>query len=501
MKKIISLLIGLIIVFAACVPAFATDSVTLSGNATASNITQGEQLTITYSVSECTLKSMALSFSYDANAFEVVSGKWLMSGTIMADVFKQPNKAVAAFGEETTVNGPVFELVLKAKDTGSTGNSSVSANPEIKISTTVIPSTGASSQVKVVCKTHTFGEWAQATAPNCIETGSEKRTCSACGTEETRNIDALGHNMSEWEITTEATCDANGQRTRKCLTEGCDTVEIEEIKATGHKFDKWAESKEATCTEKGEQKRVCSVCKKEETKAVKALGHDFEDPTIVKEATISTTGLMKGKCKRCDKTTEEVIPCNATDKATGITVEAEKGTFKNGTELDFTEIKETDPEYSEIQKIIGDRGGNITAYNIAFKNNGTAATINGRFTLNMPIPTGMTTDDIAVYFIDDNGVLTEKEFDIVDKKTIDVNATKAGKYIILDTSVDGEDIKDEDQAPETDIKPEKDEEEKENLTTGFEETPARGNLRWFILILIVLVIIIVVIIIILMRRR
>lgn len=40
---------------------------------------------------------------------------------------------------------------------------------------------------------HSFGDWAQVTAPTCTEKGKEERVC-ACGEKEERDVDALGHN-------------------------------------------------------------------------------------------------------------------------------------------------------------------------------------------------------------------------------------------------------------------------------------------------------------------
>ncbi|MGM9663745.1 MAG: leucine-rich repeat protein, partial [Eubacteriales bacterium] len=40
---------------------------------------------------------------------------------------------------------------------------------------------------------HDFGEWTQTKAPTCTEKGEEKRTCNNCGSSETRDVAALGH--------------------------------------------------------------------------------------------------------------------------------------------------------------------------------------------------------------------------------------------------------------------------------------------------------------------
>jgi len=53
------------------------------------------------------------------------------------------------------------------------------------------------------------------TQPTCTAQGSRKHTC-ACGHEKTVDIPALGHDWGEWEVTTEATSEADGVETRTC---------------------------------------------------------------------------------------------------------------------------------------------------------------------------------------------------------------------------------------------------------------------------------------------
>ncbi len=44
---------------------------------------------------------------------------------------------------------------------------------------------------------HSFGEWAEVTAPTCTEEGKEERTCD-CGEKETRALNALGHSFGDF---------------------------------------------------------------------------------------------------------------------------------------------------------------------------------------------------------------------------------------------------------------------------------------------------------------
>ena len=122
--------------------------------------------------------------------------------------------------------------------------------------------------VKVICAEGNHrGSWTVVKAPTCTESGTEKRVCSACGTEETRTVKALGHTFGEWMVT-----------------------------------------KKATCTEAGSQKRVCSVCQTEETQTIKALGHKFGGWTITKPATSTSSGLRTRSCSVCGAVDTQVIP-------------------------------------------------------------------------------------------------------------------------------------------------------------------------------------------------
>ena len=98
------------------------------------------------------------------------------------------------------------------------------------------------------CTEHTYGEWTTVTPESCTEKGLEKRVCSNCSFEETREIEA-SHNWKSWETTTPATCLVDGEKTRECRE--CDATETEAIKAQGHVKEVTTEAKEPTLTAPG----------------------------------------------------------------------------------------------------------------------------------------------------------------------------------------------------------------------------------------------------------
>ena len=115
------------------------------------------------------------------------------------------------------------------------------------------------------------------------------------------------HAFGEWTVVKEATCGADGEKTRSCE---CGTAEKEVIPATGtHTYGDWYTTLEPTCVDKGEQTRSCSACGKKETKEVSATGeHNYGNWVVVKEATQDTEGLKEHSCNDCSKTESQVIP-------------------------------------------------------------------------------------------------------------------------------------------------------------------------------------------------
>ena len=69
------------------------------------------------------------------------------------------------------------------------------------------------------------------------------------------------HDYGDWTVAKEATCEAEGLRTRKCV--GCDETEQETIPATGHSYGIFHSETAATCKEAGVKGHYeCSVCHK-----------------------------------------------------------------------------------------------------------------------------------------------------------------------------------------------------------------------------------------------
>ena len=125
------------------------------------------------------------------------------------------------------------------------------------------------AQTEIPAKGHTW------TAASC----TAPRTCSVCSA---TDGNPLGHDWSDWTVTTEATCTAKGEKTRSCKRDGCDATETVDIPANGHTEGKAVRENEvpASCSAAGSYDEViyCSVCEEEISrtqKTIEKLPHDF----------------------------------------------------------------------------------------------------------------------------------------------------------------------------------------------------------------------------------
>lgn len=156
---------------------------------------------------------------------------------------------------------------------------------------------------------HVFESWTEVTPATCTEAGEEMSLCSYCGREDSvREIEALGHEGGEMEVTKEATCTEPGEKVGKCTRCGAEG-ETAVIEALGH-TEVWTNTTEPTCLEAGEAAGTCSVCEADlGTKIVEALGHDEGAWVVAKEATREEEGLKELQCTRCGEVLDtEVIP-------------------------------------------------------------------------------------------------------------------------------------------------------------------------------------------------
>ena len=187
---------------------------------------------------------------------------------------------------------------------------------------------------------HSFSDWQVRTPASCTEPGEEFRAC-ACGEEETRSIDPLGHDFAgEWTTDTPASCTEPGSKSHHCTrceakadvtsipplghsftnyvydnnaactTDGTETAKCDRCDATdtrtaagtatGHTFSGWQVRTPASCTEPGEEFRACA-CGEEETRSIDPLGHTLVKTEAVEPTETSAGNIEYWTCTVCGK--------------------------------------------------------------------------------------------------------------------------------------------------------------------------------------------------------
>ncbi len=146
---------------------------------------------------------------------------------------------------------------------------------------------------------HMFGEWQTTVKPTCTEGGEMIRSCSVCGAEETKTVDALGHDYSDrWTVDEEADCVNDGSKSRHCSR--CDAkTDVTVIEAKGHTevVDK---AVAATCTKTGlTEGKHCSVCSTVivAQEKIAATGHKYVETVV--EPSYSNRGYTLYECSVC----------------------------------------------------------------------------------------------------------------------------------------------------------------------------------------------------------
>lgn len=166
---------------------------------------------------------------------------------------------------------------------------------------------------------HAFGDWVLLGDVQCLEKGAERRDCEICDAHETREIELIEHDFET--VITDATCLEKGYTTYTCTRCNYSYTDTE-VEALGHDMSEWTVTVEASCLEAGEEISECSRCDYSETRTVDALGHDFGQWTVVTKASCGKEGEEHSVCTRCDEFESRVIEAlthNYVDKVTAAT--------------------------------------------------------------------------------------------------------------------------------------------------------------------------------------
>ena len=120
---------------------------------------------------------------------------------------------------------------------------------------------------------HVWGPGTVTKEPTCTEDGIESSVCTCGQVSDSRNLEALGHDL-HGHIGKDPTCLDNGWNQYETCSR-CDYSTYKEIPALGHDI-KHVDSKEATCTDIGwDSYEYCSRCPYSTYSGISAKGHSF----------------------------------------------------------------------------------------------------------------------------------------------------------------------------------------------------------------------------------
>ncbi len=231
MKKAVTAILSLFIMLVIALPCFADEGPGVILTADKTSVKAGETVKFTVSISDSiNTKSGSIELSFP-ESFELVSAGWTLTGTTMANYDKSKNKGVFSFDSATFIGDEesgfvIFEFTLKAETVASTAKS-VTASAQFKNGSIVVGESSATASVKIICATHSYGDFTRTKEPTCTEKGTETRTCSVCGHVDKKDIAALGHKFGDWSVTKEATETETGIREHTCSV--CGKTETSEI--------------------------------------------------------------------------------------------------------------------------------------------------------------------------------------------------------------------------------------------------------------------------------
>ena len=193
---------------------------------------------------------------------------------------------IPALGHTEVVDAAVAPTCTEA---GKTEGSHCSVCNEVLVEQKVVEALGHTEVVDA------------AVAPTCTATGlTEGSHCSVCNDVlvAQEEVAALGHKHEA--VVTAPTCLAKGYTTYICACG--DSYVVDYVDALGHDIGDWEVNKAPTCTEAGQGIRKCTRCEYLERKTVAALGHD-ERILAAEAATCVKEGITEGKyCYECGET-------------------------------------------------------------------------------------------------------------------------------------------------------------------------------------------------------
>jgi len=427
-KKVLSVLMALSLCALTLVMNVNTVNAATAVSASGSNaVTEGGTTTITFKVSSDAVTSGSIEITC-SSSLEIVSGKFALSGTTLAKFDMSNKKGAFAFSGAKKLSGNYFTVVVKGKTIDA--NAWVKAVVTLKNGSNNVAGGNSTMKLKVVCKTHKYSDW-KVTDPTCTKAGNKTRTCSVCGTVDTLAIAALGHDISNFEVTKKPTCTEAGTATGKCPR--CNQTATASVPATGHDWGSWNNTKAATCTEVGTDARSCKACSASQSRDTELAKHDVKDGEVIQEATLTSYGIIEGTCTVCGQTVRTESACTNKDASTGVEIKCNQGVFEAGTEVEVKKIDETSEQYQQANVVLQDVGGQFQAFDISAVLNGAKVQPNGTVEVTFELPEGFSNNSCVVFVGDDGSI--EIMSTVVKDGKITANLTHFSTYAVLDLAV------------------------------------------------------------------
>ncbi len=315
MKKILQISLCVLLMVLLALPVSAAVNVSVSASKT--NVTAGEEITFTVSLSgSTTATSIAVEPSF-GSSFSFVSGQMLLGGSPMISTF-YGSDGTGVYNSPTAISGTICKVTLKAT-TANANAQSVSFRVVMNNGAESAGSGTGSASIKISCASHTYGQWEKDDSANhariCAVCGAKEtqahtygawtkaddnnhiRTCSVCS-----GVETATHTWDKGTVTKPATCREEGIRTYTCAT--CKATKTEKIPTDeGHKYGSWTKVDDNT------HRHTCTVCEKTET-----ASHTWNNGTVTTPATCKEEGVKTYACTACNVTKTEAIDKTTTHK-------------------------------------------------------------------------------------------------------------------------------------------------------------------------------------------
>jgi hypothetical protein len=199
-KKIfIVFLVILILSITTTTSVFAITSCSAYVNSQTTTSLRGENISFTVGIKGGTsVQGILIIPTYDRNAFELVSGAFMISNALMSDFSVSEGDAVIAFNSDMNIDGGVLTFTLKVKNTAAIGMQSISAKVIITDSNGVSTLSTSNTSVQILCR-HSFTKEDTSylkSEATCTSSAIYYKSCAVCGEKGTTTFQygfPLGH--------------------------------------------------------------------------------------------------------------------------------------------------------------------------------------------------------------------------------------------------------------------------------------------------------------------